>query len=81
MLDVDELITSLTFVMGPPPRRARHQQDPIMQLLSDGPRSMDEVSAELGYPPDEVMRRVTVLEIDGAVTTDGGIVGLAGGSE
>ena len=74
VLDIDELITSLTFVLGPPPNQVRHRQDPIVGLLADGPRSVEEISAEIGCPVGEALSRVTALEIDGVVTTDRGRV-------
>jgi DNA processing protein len=76
VLDVDDLITSLTFVLGLPPGRHSPGEgdDPILRLVKGGGMTIEALAAALGCPAPETMRRVSLLEAAGAVRTEGGVV-------
>lgn len=76
VLDVDDLLTSLTFSLGLPPNRlaAGSGDDPILSLLRGGGMSLDALAQALGCSAPETIRRVSMLEADGSVRREGGVV-------
>jgi DNA processing protein len=72
VLDVEDLITSLTFVLGPPPGRPGSDDDPIVALLAANPMSVDEIAAEIGCTAGEALRHLTRLELAGEVMVESG---------
>jgi DNA processing protein len=76
VLDVDDLITSLTFVLGLPPGRQApgESNDPILRLVRGGGMTIEALAVALGCPAPETMRRVSLLEATGVVRTEGGVV-------
>jgi len=76
VLDVDDLITSLTFVLGLPPGRQSpgEADDPILRLVKGGGMTIEALAVALGCPAPETMRRVSLLEAAGVVHTEGGVV-------
>lgn len=75
VLDVDDLITSLTFVLGPPPRRSAESTDPLLAALTEGgAMTLEALAGVLECPAPEIVRRVSKLEARGVVRTEGGVV-------
>jgi DNA processing protein len=77
VLDVDDLITSLSFALGPPPRRPRGDDDPILELLVGNPMSVEEIAEQIGCPAGDALRRVTRLELAGEVVVESGRARIA----
>lgn len=77
VLDVDDLVTSLSFALGPPPSDVKPaEDDPILRLLRDGGRTFEEIATVLNCAPAESIQCVSRLEAAGAVLTDRGVVYL-----
>jgi DNA processing protein len=79
VLDLDDLLTSLTFVLGPPPRqadRAAAPDDPIIGLVGGGGMTLEALAGTLGCSAAELIRRVSVLEAFGAVRNEGGVISI-----
>jgi DNA processing protein len=79
VLDVDDLLTSLTFVLGPPPRHrdpVAATDDPILGLVRGGGMTLEALAGTLGCPASELIRRVSVLEASGAVRNEGGVISV-----
>ncbi len=76
VLDVDDLLTSLTFVLGPPPGRSSAQgdADPILGLLSGGGMTLEALAGALGCSAPEAIRRVSRLEAAGVVQNEEGVI-------
>ncbi len=76
VLDVDDLLTSLTFVLGLPPHPAGagDGDDPLLQLVAGGGMTLEALAIALGCSASETIRRVSILEATGAVSTEGGVV-------
>ena len=77
VLDVDDLITSLTFVLGLPPRQRGSvgaAEDPIVSLVGSGGMTLEALAGALGCSAPELIRRVSVLEASGAVHNEGGVI-------
>lgn len=80
VLGVDDLITSLTFALGPPPQSLVAAGDPIIELVERGPQTVDGIVQAIGCSVPEVLRRIAVLEASGLIVIDGGNIRAAGGS-
>ncbi len=80
VLDADDLLTSLTFVLGPPPQQAdaKGGDDPILDLVRGGGMTLEALAVALGCPAPEAIRRVSLLEATGAVRNEGGVVTVRG---
>lgn len=79
VLDVEDLLTSLTFVLGPPPRESASiggDSDPLLQLVSGGAKTVEELAVALECSAPEAIRRVSILEASGAVQVEGGVVSV-----
>ena len=77
VLDVDDLLTSLTFVLGPPPRQretAAQADDPILELVAGGGMTLEALAGALDCSAPELIRRVSVLEAKGVVRNEGGVI-------
>jgi DNA processing protein len=75
VLDVDDLITSLTFALGPPPQAASAKpDDPILAAVRGTGMTLETLARELGISGPEAVRRVAILEADGAVVIESGVV-------
>ncbi len=76
VLDVDELLTSLSFVLGPPPGLAPSAggDDQILELVGGGGMTLEALAVALGCSAPETIRRVSRLEATGAVRNEGGVV-------
>lgn len=44
--------------------------DPILGILKDGPKTLEEISAVLSFPIEEINAKLTMFEIDGVVSKD-----------
>jgi DNA processing protein len=79
VLDVEDLLTSLTFVLGPPPHhreRSIAAGDPILDLVRGGGMTLEALAGALRCSVSELIRRVSVLEASGAVRNDGGVISV-----
>jgi len=77
VLDVEDLVTSLTFALGPPPRSvAVGPDDPIMSAVRGGAMTLEALAHELGLSAAETVRRVAVLEAAGVVVIESGVVAV-----
>jgi DNA processing protein len=79
VLDVDDLLTSLTFALGPPPRQrgpVAAADDPILDLLAGGGLTLEALAGAIGCSAPELIRRVSVLEASGAVRNEGGVISV-----
>lgn len=75
VLDVDDLITSLTFALGPPPKAASAtRDDPILAAVRGTGMTLEALAQELGISGSETMRGVAILEAAGAVVIESGVV-------
>ncbi|RZV46615.1 MAG: DNA-protecting protein DprA [Acidimicrobiia bacterium] len=76
VLDVDDLLTSLTFALGLPPNRppSANGDDPILRLLRGGGITLEALAVALGCSAPETIRRVSLLEAAGSVRKEGGVV-------
>lgn len=74
VLDVDDLLTSLSFAMGDPP--AGRTDPPLVTQLEGGARTIEELAAALGTTFPNMLRRVGRLEVAGIVTSADGVVTL-----
>jgi DNA processing protein len=76
VLDVDDLLTSLTFALGLPPNRpeAGENADPILRLVRGGGMTLEALAVTLGCSAAEAIRRASVLEAGGLVDVEGGVV-------
>jgi DNA processing protein len=77
VLDIDDLLTSLTFVLGPPPRQpgtAAAADDPIVRLVGGGGMTLEALAGAVGCSAPELIRRVSALEALGAVRNEGGVI-------
>ena len=71
VLDAQDLITGLTFLLGPPPAE---RADRLLRLLEDGPRTIEELAMTTRAAPNELLARLTVLEARCSVQIDGGMI-------
>ncbi|MGI9647346.1 MAG: DNA-processing protein DprA [Acidimicrobiia bacterium] len=75
VLDVDDLITSLTFALGPRPHAAAAgTDDPIVSAVRGEEMTLEALAQQLGISAAETVRRVAVLEAAGAVVMESGVV-------
>lgn len=75
VLDVDDLITSLTFALGPPPvSAAGGPDDAIVAAVQGAGLTLEALAQELGISAAETVRRVAVLEAGGVVVIESGVV-------
>lgn len=75
VLDADDLITSLTFALGPPPGVTSGSADLLLEVVRrDGPMSLEAVAASLDWSAVEVLQRVAKLEALGKVRCESGLV-------
>lgn len=75
ILDVDDLITSLTFVLGPVPAvPAKSVSDPILDLLGATGRSLEWITEQLEWSVPETLAHVGQLEGRGLVRLVDGVV-------
>lgn len=74
VLDVDDLITSLTFILGPPPAAGR--ADPIVDLVRQRPHTVGELAVALDATIQDVVARAGRLEALGLVHRKSDVVGF-----
>ncbi|MBT8201792.1 MAG: DNA-protecting protein DprA [Acidimicrobiia bacterium] len=74
VLDVDDLLTSLTFAMGDPP--AGRTDPPLVSLLEGGDQTIEELAVGLETTYADVLRRVGRLEVAGIARSTDGVVML-----
>lgn len=75
VLDVDDLVTSLTFVLGPAPATPpKPVDDPVLALLGSAGRSLEWLTDSLGWSVPVVLAHVGELEGRGLVSVTDGIV-------
>ncbi len=73
VLDVDDLLTSLSFALGPPAVAAARSSD-LVESLRGGGLTFDEVAERLGCSAAEAAAKVTAAELQGLVTVERGRV-------
>jgi DNA processing protein len=71
VLDEDELLTSLSFALGPPPEAAG-PSSPLLQAVAGGGCTVDEVAAALGCSAAEAAAAVAAAEVGGLIRMEGG---------
>ncbi|NNC91930.1 MAG: DNA-protecting protein DprA, partial [Acidimicrobiia bacterium] len=79
VLDVDDLLTSLTFVLGAPPRPPATMaatDDPILGLVRGGGMTLEALAGALDCSASELIGRVSLLEATGAVRNEGGVISV-----
>ena len=54
------------------PPEGRGEIDPLKGLLTEKPRTFDELIALTDLPPEELLERLTLLELEGKVSQEGG---------
>lgn len=75
VLDVDDLLTSLAFVLGRPPSApVKPVADPVLDVLGPSGRSLEELTELLGWDAARVIAHVGDLEARGLVALADGVV-------
>ncbi len=76
VLDIDDLMTGLSFCLGPPPRaeQASMSTHVVYEAVGATGRHMDELPALLALPPSEVLVLVSHAEASGHITVENGYV-------
>lgn len=76
VLDIDDLMTGLSFCLGPPPR-AQHTSvstHVVYEAVGATGCHLDELPSRLALPPSEVLVLISHAEADGHVTVEQGYV-------
>lgn len=80
VLDVDDLITSLSFVLGPP-AVPEEPASAVARVVAKHGSTLDQVAAELGCTAAEAAAQVMAAEVQGLVRVERGLVFVATGRQ
>ncbi len=59
-------------ISKPPTGKPQTEFDPVLQALKGGPKTFDELLTSTGLPEEELMEKLTLLELEGKLIQEGG---------